>query len=704
MQTKNEKKFIVVDGEFTRSFGPGTYTEEKDDKGNIIQRKIRATFATDNPVDVYDWQTDDYIRECLPMDAVEMPESRQVPLLDNHSRWEGSASVRGSCRNLEDMKNGTAEADVYFSSLANTEATLAREGHLTDLSVGYKTDKNKTVWVEPGQRATVNGKEYDNTNSQKRLAIRTWWKPFEISTTPIGADARTKFRDLQHNLNERETAMPETNTAVAQQPAPSPMDAENVRKIKEASAAEAIEAFTARCDEIDEACRSLNVNIDFAKDMKKDSKISATEAIRRITTEAQRLMKVAPQGAPNIGVNADETDKFREAVTTALCLRNGLPENKIGQESIKKLEGSEYRNIDSPQKVAKICLEKSGMRGVSWMDAVQVATEIVNLSGRASVSQGTGDFPYILAAAVNKFLMNGYQEAETTYQYWTGRQPLNDFKQNKLVNLSPFSDLDLMPEGENYRWGKYTDKGEYAQLVKFGKAFVLSFEALVNDDKNAFSRIPGAIGLASARIKDRCAYNYLIRGNILGTGSGVVGPTMNEDSLAMFHSTHANIGTTAAPSTTSLTDARTLLRKIKVLAPDATSKTIYTQNKIKTVLAAEAKWGEWSKVLESPAAYLAADGSTQQANPNVINPFKGQGINLVTSPYIDEISSTLWYAFADAAILPNIVLCTLSGMEAPQLRSAPTEIGMARGIAWDLMDIFVFANADWRGAIKNTGA
>jgi hypothetical protein len=236
------------------------------------------------------------------------------------------------------------------------------------------------------------------------------------------------------------------------------------------------------------------------------------------------------------------------------------------------------------------------------------------------------------------------------------------------------------------------------------KAFALSYEAIVNDDKSAFSRIPAAIGGAVNRKKDRCVYNYLYRGNSEGTGSGAVGPTMNEDGQVMFYSTHANIGTTAAPSTASLTEARRLLRSIKLLAPDSVSKTQYTLAPIKYIITGETKWAEWMKVLESQAAYLAADGSTQQANANIQNPFYKAGIELITTPYLDEFSTTVWYAAADSNIAQHILLATLAGEEAPQLRSQPSEIGQARGIVWDLMSIFAVGSSDWRGILKNAGA
>ena len=700
----NEDKLV---GNF-RSFTPSTYKEEKDDKGNVVQRSIRATFATEEPVCVYDRESGDLIMERLLMSGAQLPDNKQVPLFDSHDRWNGSRSVRGSCRNMETMTNGIAEADVYFSSLANDEATLAREGHLTDLSVGYKTFNNRTVWIEPGQRGNVvdkgTNREFSN-DSNMRLAIRTVWQPFEISTTPIGADARCKFRDQESNNQQREVAMPTEN---GKETPAAPEQKFDEAAVRAAAKKEAAEGERARINEINATCRELKIEDEFVKKFIEDG-TESTVARQAIIAEAQKRMVVAPPAGSNITTGADETDKFRNAAVIAMSVRNGVPASKFDQKEVERVTSgsSEYRGLDSLQKLARTILERGGMRGVWTRDNHEIADTILSGGLRGTTAQATGDFPYILAAAVNKFLMKGYDEIPTTYQQWVGKQSLNDFKQNKLVTMFNFSDLDRVPEGDNFKWGKFPEKGEFAQLVKFGKAYSISYEALVNDDKNAFSTIPAKIGNAVPRMKERLTYHYLFFGNLDGAETAYVGPTMNEDSLAMFHSTHANIGTAAAPSTASLTEARKLLRSIK-LTTDNVSKTQYTLAPIKYILAGEERWTEWQKVLGSPAAYLAADGSTQQANPAIINPFASAGIQLITTPYLDEFNTTAsqhaWYALADANVAQHIVMCTLAGQEAPQLRSGPSEIGMARGISWDIMDVFVLAASDWRGALRNAGA
>jgi hypothetical protein len=680
-----------------RTFGPGTYAEEKDKDGNVTQRKCRATLFSENIVDVYALESGQFVREVLVMSGCQLPENKQLPLLDSHSRWGGSASIKGSARNIE-IKAADAEGDVFFSSTANDIATLAREGHLTDLSIGYKTYDEHTTWIEPGESRMCAGKLYKNEDTKKRLAIRTVWKPYEVSTTPIGADDRAKFRSIIDTNNfqgERNMSIEKPVEPTIEKP---PIDVEGIRA---AAIREGAEAEQARVLDIQFTARTLNVPEEFVAPFIKD-KIPADKARMNIIVEAQRLMKPAPQGAPNLTVAADETDKFRSAAVNGLLLRSDYPKNKIDQKERDAVEKTEFRG-SSMQHLARYCLEKEKVRGVSYMDNATVANRILDLCSRSA--QNTGDFTYILAAAANKFLMNAYVESPTTYQAWVKMMGLDDFKQNKLVNISLFSDVDLWPEGKAPEYGKFSDKGEYITMYKYGKLFSISYEALVNDDKSAFSRIPSAIGSASARKRNAATYNLLYRGNTAGTGAGVVGPTMNEDSVAMFNlASHVNYPTGAAPTATALAAMEAALRKIKLPAPDPTSATQYTNASIKFLLCAVAKRFLWQQILFSETVVEMSSGVNAQANPGVANPFKNAGIVLVSDPLIDAFSSTLFYVGADPNQVGHITMGNLNGQNGPQIRQEPSAIGAAKGISYEVMDCFAVAAEDWRGMVGNVGA
>lgn len=162
---------------------PSTYAKEK--------HTVRAVIATENGVDVYDYQYG-MIREYLMMDGMEAPSNNQVPLLDSHSRWS-IESLFGSARNFATVINAAGEkvkeCDVEFSQTEEgvSAETKVSEGHLTDFSVGYRS--LDSTFVPAKTSMEHNGRTFEGP-----CLITKRWKIKELSLTPIGADEVTKTR------------------------------------------------------------------------------------------------------------------------------------------------------------------------------------------------------------------------------------------------------------------------------------------------------------------------------------------------------------------------------------------------------------------------------------------------------------------------------------------------------------------------------
>jgi len=171
---------------------PSTF--KKDGKTAIVE----AVVTTENPAIVVDWSKSNWdhielVREVLLMDGVILPENKQVPLLNTHSRWSTS-DIKGSIRNLRVEENGLV-GDVHFWSKAEDEISQVEEGHLTDLSAGYKTFKETTVELAPGEEKEFKGRKIKNIYEDRmRMLVRTTWEIKEGSLVPIGADSFSKFR------------------------------------------------------------------------------------------------------------------------------------------------------------------------------------------------------------------------------------------------------------------------------------------------------------------------------------------------------------------------------------------------------------------------------------------------------------------------------------------------------------------------------
>ena len=158
---------------------------------NEEERSIEAVITTDEKVEVFDWRRG-VIDEVLVAGGAEYP--TQVPLLDSHNRFSIDDQV-GSIRNLR-VESGQIIGRLYFASDEKSESAWlkVRDGHLTDLSGGYRVLEYK--YVEAGQTEKIGGRSY-TADSDKPLRVSTKWKLREGSLTPIGADEMCKIRE-QH--------------------------------------------------------------------------------------------------------------------------------------------------------------------------------------------------------------------------------------------------------------------------------------------------------------------------------------------------------------------------------------------------------------------------------------------------------------------------------------------------------------------------
>lgn len=149
-------------------------------------RSVGVTIATQAPVMMWDWDYGE-IPETLLMKGCQLPKSRQIPLLDTHSRYSTSDQI-GSVRQLRIEGEELAGRQVYSSVQKAEDAfTKVEEGHLTDNSVGYRI--NDFTTVRKGESQTIAGLVFKGPHR-----VVTSWTPKEDSICPIGADMNAKFR------------------------------------------------------------------------------------------------------------------------------------------------------------------------------------------------------------------------------------------------------------------------------------------------------------------------------------------------------------------------------------------------------------------------------------------------------------------------------------------------------------------------------
>ena len=138
------------------------------------------------------------------------------------------------------------------------------------------------------------------------------------------------------------------------------------------------------------------------------------------------------------------------------------------------------------------------------------------------------------------------------YEFVAVAEP-NDGSVQQMTFASEGGITTLPTVGEKAPYGELdvADVEEVASFVKYGGYVGLTLEAWRNSDVSLAQRIPRI--LAAAAVKTRSA-----KIASLFTDNSGVGPTLGQDSTALFHADHGNVATTALGTDTTAWEAASL--------------------------------------------------------------------------------------------------------------------------------------------------
>lgn len=626
-------------------------------------RSVEVIGSTENPVDEYDWHYG-IMPTILRMDGIVMPESRQIPLLDTHSRWS-TETIMGSYRGMETEKDKLV-GRAFFSSVEEAEKTFTkiREGHLTDFSIGYQV--LEATRIKEDESGVVGGKTYLGP-----VKVVTKWRPRELSCCPIGADEMAKVRaeaspDENRKQNQEENVMPkkeketqeenhnrnlspdsgETNPQPQNQRSDPPVDTEAIRAEAARQERERVTDITAICDQAG---------------LPDDIRASLIKEGKTVDQARQAALDHVCDDSPNLGhrspvdMGVDERDKFRSAAEDSIILR-------VGTNIEKPAEGARDLMGFSMREMARECLRRSRK---------PIYGNVMDMVGRALT---TSDFPYILANVANKELFQGWETAEETYRDWVGFGSVSDFKVNSLVRPGEYDDLLQILEDGEYKLGSRTEAREQYQLAKYGRRYIISREAIINDDLGALSDVPRGHGEAAARLEGDIVYAVLVSNANMG------------DSIALFHADHTNLGTAGAPSETTLAEGIGLMKKQKGIGGKS-------RLNIRPVFYIAPVSLEGS----SEIFFLSNRFSGANAASTRENPYAGSRFTRVYDPRLDDNSETEWYLAAKKGM--TVKLFHLNGNRTPYMESR--QGFTVDGVEYKVRHEAVAKAVDWKGLFKN---
>ena len=373
----------------------------------------------------------------------------------------------------------------------------------------------------------------------------------------------------------------------------------------------------------------------------------------------------------------DQAEKFVKGATKALEIRAGLERD---QEVIQKERSSEFLSM-SLLELGKYSLKMAGEPVNGSAD--QIARKLIYAAGPG---QGTDHFPAILENIANKSIMDGYMGAEETWQSWTQRGTLNDYRAASRVNKSLFDTLDKMEEFEAFRSGRFADVKQSITGYLHGKSFSLSLQSIVNDDLSMLGEDARSWGEAANVTIGDAVFVALT-----AAGTGGYGQSMDEDSTILFHADHSNYvasGAGGAPAKATIQAGRTAM----MTQTDPNGRVIASRPRF--LLHGTTLTLDVFSLLNSQSLITGADSTQPERNA-----VQSLGIQGVEEYRMDDFVSTAWIL---AAARRTVEVAFVGGQSTPSVERMPS--GEIPGITWQISIPFGVAALDYRTLYLNYGA
>ncbi|MBV7529029.1 prohead protease/major capsid protein fusion protein [Chitinophaga sp. sic0106] len=636
-------------------FRPDTY--------NSDDNTIEVVFATENPVLRVTWD-EDYNEVLLCREGnVRMERiNAGAPVVDTHGTWSLQDQFGVVEKAWVDTATNECRALIRLSQRDEWKGIVQDilTGIIRNISVGYLVYRYEVD---------------DSGDSAIPVYRATDWEPVEISFAPVPADFRSGTRSASQNTTNQVTIIRKNSNTMSNVRYGADAGTENRTDTTTAAQAPASAAPAAqtvndeqvrtlertRITEITKAVRATGLAESFADKLISDG-TPLDQARAAIIDEAAAKTPVEPRFQTGVRTGVSDVEKRQQGMEAAIMQRAGIvPSDKV-------VDPGEFRGMTLLD-LAKECLKDAGVdtRGMNQMTIALRALEMKRSGGGLA----TGDFSYVLANVLNKSLRAAYDLQERTFIPWTRKSTATDFKQMLRAQLNDIK-LNQVQEGGEYTYASLGDSGETYKVAKYGKIININWEAIVNDDLGAFTRIPQFLAGAVAQMQADVVYGIL-------TGSHKMYDN-NELFDATNHSNYTATGTAIAVN--SLGIGRQAMRSQKSPAGN--------------VLNIAPKF----LIVGAENEQLALQYTSQQyvsAKSSDINVWAG-----LLQPIVEgRITGKQWYLGADPKLVDTIEWAVLDGEEI----FTETRYGFeVDSLQYKVRSVFGAKAIDWRSLYKNAGA
>jgi hypothetical protein len=297
----------------------------------------------------------------------------------------------------------------------------------------------------------------------------------------------------------------------------------------------------------------------------------------------------------------------------------------------------------------------------------------VRFAGEAAMARS--DWTSAISAVINQILIRQISmQDEQEWRIFSEIVPLNNLQAQVRVEFGGFGDLPTVAEGAAYEeYEPPTDNEATYTPSKYGKTWVITKEAIIDDRVGIIRRMPISAAMAAKRTLNKAVLNHM-----LDNGTHTI------DSKALFHADHSNTAVASLGSAT-LETARAA---------------IYAQAELdsESVIGAKARWLLVADALAETAYDLVTPAKDE---PNATPSFmQTKGINVVVTTHQND--TDMWILTADKSEIPIMEVGFFNGQQMPKLviQDQPTA-GMAftnDQNSWKIGEwYFGYTSLDYRG-------
>ena len=613
--------------------------------------------------------------------GMEIPDT--VPLLTNHENKTDSrvGMISASIKNNALEITGEIVSD---SKDAHDIVAQSKAGADWQLSIGADVRECELV---KGSRE-VNGQTIDGPFYHIQKSVLR-----EVSVVAVGADASTKMRvTAQFNLiNNKGEVMTDENKNLKATGAENAELEKDERKAqpeevkakaevdlaataKDAAVA-AVKAERERVSEIQAICAGEFPEIE-------KQAVSAgwsPEVVSKKVLETLRAER--PAASVNIAIHSKpEGGEMRKTLEAAMSLRVGVSADALEKSYGAQTVEAGMREMDMPLKQLMVeCMK---------LDGIPCSRGFDNETIRAAFSSVS--LPGILSNVANKKLLQSYEAQPVIATKLCSTGDLNDFKETERFRLTDVGDLLPVAADGEIKDGGLLEEAATNRLETYGKKFCLTRKMIINDDLNAFMKVPVAMGNRAARLIDQLFFSRLLQN-----------PAQN-DGKALFHNSHRNILTGAS----SALSADSLKKAVQLYLDqvDADGQPISVEPRYLLVPTAL----KHLAIELTRGATLVMSGGAENTVRPAINVLADENLQVVSSPYLgnaayDGSSQTAWYLFGDPRTVDTFELGFLKGKRTPTIERGETDfntLGMWFRVYFDIG----VREQDFRGMVKANGA